>query len=172
MFGQQPVITKEFYNCVIEFSDYDHAAPIEDLTRSQDLNRFGWCKICDTGFKPHGDGDRVRRVQVGICGSCDHALDLVRMKGDSRVARINGSHWVLGNVLEAQLNPGESFAELIDRVEQENRKTRGYGCGGGLAVIQFSDGRTLFTNDLWGQGDIPETVRHLLPDNAKFVDRR
>lgn len=171
IFGAEPVITREFYEAVLEFSDYKHDAPVEDLTRSQDLNRFGWCNVCNTGFKPHGAADRVRMVQVGICGSCDHAVELWRMRDEPKVARIDGKHWVLGNVLEAQLNPNESFADLVKRIEKENYKNRGAGCGGSLSVIQFNDGRTVFTNDLWGQGDVPEMFAHLLPDNAKFVSQ-
>ena len=34
--------------------------------------------------------------------------------------------------------------------------------------IKFFDGRTITTNNLWSQGDIPEEFREELPDNAEF----
>lgn len=34
--------------------------------------------------------------------------------------------------------------------------------------IRFFDGRTITTNNLWSQGDIPEEFREELPDNAEF----
>jgi len=43
------------------------------------------------------------------------------------------------------------------------------GFGGRRFRIQFFDGRIIDTNNLWGQGPIPERFRSMLPDNADFL---
>ena len=43
------------------------------------------------------------------------------------------------------------------------------GFGGRRFKIQFFDGRVIETNNLWGQGPIPERFRSMLPDNAAFL---
>jgi hypothetical protein len=43
------------------------------------------------------------------------------------------------------------------------------GFGGRMFRIQFFDGRIIETNNLWGQGPIPEQFRSMLPDNAVFL---
>lgn len=172
VFGAQPTITKEFYDCVIEFSDYDHAAPADELTKSQDLNRFGWCKICNTGFKPGGTVDRVRLVQVGICWACDNDLGRLMEYGkEAHVAYIDGSIWSIAHVIEMQLDPSKSIEELAEAAKAMYPPKWGKGCGGDISVIQFNDGRTVITDDLWGGGDVPERYADLMPDNAKFLVR-
>ena len=42
------------------------------------------------------------------------------------------------------------------------------GHGGRRFWIRFQDGRTITTNNLWCQGDVPEKYRAELPDNAEF----
>jgi len=42
------------------------------------------------------------------------------------------------------------------------------GCAGRRFWIRFFDGRTITTNNLWCQGEIPEEFREELPDNAEF----
>lgn len=168
MFGQEPKITREFYDELMAMSDYDHAAPVEDLTRSQDLSRVGWCKVCATGFRPHGHYDRVRLVQVGVCESCDFAIDLWRIRDEPQTARINGKHWRVGAEYTRELDPSITLASLA--AEAAKLPRAGKGCGGQVSVIRFNDGRTVVTNDLWGQGDVPEIVAHLMPDNAVFVE--
>lgn len=43
------------------------------------------------------------------------------------------------------------------------------GFGGRKFVIKFLDGRTVVTNNLWHQGDIPVSFQDTLFDNAEFV---
>jgi hypothetical protein len=43
------------------------------------------------------------------------------------------------------------------------------GFGGRRFRIQFFDGRIIETNNLWGQGPIPEQFRSMLPYNAVFL---
>jgi len=162
-------ITKEFYQAVIEFSDYDHAAPADDLTRTQDLARFGWCKVCDTGFKPGGDADRERLVQVGICKPCDFNMRLFNMRNDKETARINGQHYRVACQLETTITATDSLDDMVEKMRKQNPGRQGLGMGGEINIIRFADGRTIMTNDLWHQGAVPETMAHLMPDNAEFV---
>lgn len=43
------------------------------------------------------------------------------------------------------------------------------GFGGRRFDIQFFDGRTVTTRNLWHQGTVPAEWRHRYPDNAAFV---
>lgn len=43
------------------------------------------------------------------------------------------------------------------------------GFGGQKFKIQFFDGRIVETNNLWGQGPIPERFKPMLLDNAVFL---
>lgn len=69
-------------------------------------------------------------------------------KDNPEFARIEGMHYALGN-----------------------RKTphRDNGMSGRWHTIEFDDGRTVRSCDLWYQGRIPRALRSELPDNAKFV---
>lgn len=168
MFGKDKEITRELYELIIETSSFDHGAEIDELTRDQDLSRWGWCKVHNGSFRPHGDFDRVRRIRAGVCGSCDHALDMWRMRDNENVARINGRHWVIGDVLTTELDPTKSLADLV--AEAQKMPRAGKGCGGQVHIVRFNDGRTVITNDLWGQGEVPDLVAAWLPDNAEFVE--
>lgn len=87
-----------------------------------------------------------------VCFNCDFWLEKVRWVTDppakyaGRVARVNGRHWVVG----ARATGDKSHM----------------GCGGREVTVRFDDGRVVSTNNLWGQGDIPEGFRARLPDNA------
>lgn len=172
VFGVEPTITKEFYEAVLEFSDYQHDAPIEDLTRSQDLNRFGWCKVCNTGFKPHGHCDRVRLVQAGVCPSCDYDVEKLMEYGKhAHLAYIDGKIWSIAHEIEMQLDPSKSIEDIAAAAKKAYPPKWGKGCGGDISVIQFNDGRTVITDDLWGGGDVPTNYQDLMPDNAQFLVR-
>jgi hypothetical protein len=70
----------------------------------------------------------------------------IQIKNDPRTARINGTHYLIG---------------------REEDKFKGFG--GQTFYIQFFDGRLVKTTNLWCQGEIPEVMRMVLPDNARFV---
>ena len=48
-------------------------------------------------------------------------------------------------------------------------KTPFRGFGGREFKIRFNDGKEIVTHNLWCQGDIPESHRDKLPDNAVFL---
>lgn len=131
------------------------------------------CKVCGVNFKSwwQSSPDHKRRKEVGICSTCDFWVEKLSVKDQPNVARINGKHYILGNELEAVLDPSESFTELFKRLESTHPRKQGMGMSGALWAIRFSDGRVVFTNDLWHQGDIPEEFQVMLPNNAEFMSR-
>ncbi|NUP15432.1 MAG: hypothetical protein HOZ81_04875 [Streptomyces sp.] len=73
--------------------------------------------------------------------------------GDDPAKRVvvDGNHYILGDD-----KPGDPFK----------------GFGGSRFDIEFFDGRTVTTRDLWHQGVIPPKWRDRYPDNARFVTAR
>ena len=72
----------------------------------------------------------------------------VEVKDDPRIARINGIQY---------------------RISDEKGKRAFRGHGGCKFKIKFFDGREVITTNLWCNGEIPETHKELLPDNAEFI---
>lgn len=171
-FGVVDKISRPLYDLIMETSDFNHAAPAEDLTRTQDLSRWGWCKVHGGSFRPGGHVDRVRLVSVGICEACDHAMDLWRMRDDSATVRINGQHYRYGNHLQdARVTQDATLESMAKAFAKANPKKQGMGMGGDVMIIRFMDGRTVITNDVWHQGNVPAVVADLLPDNACSMER-
>lgn len=171
-FGEQPVISREFYDELMLVTDWAQDAPAEDLTKSQDLNRTGWCKICNSGFKPGGTADRVRLVQVGICWNCDNDVSRLMEYGKhAHLAYINGNIWSIAHEVELELDPGCSLEDIAAAAKKKYPPKWGKGCGGDISVIRFNDGRVVITDDLWGGGNVPERYKELMPDNAQFEVR-
>lgn len=129
------------------------------------------CKVCGVNFNPRGHWDAERLKTVGICETCDFWIEKWHMRHQTNVARIDGNHYVLGNELTHELDPNESLADIVEAMQKEHPQKQGLGMSGSVAVIQFADGRVVFTNDLWHQGDIPERFQVLMPNNAVFVGR-
>lgn len=68
---------------------------------------------------------------------------------DSMVAIIDGNHYTV--------------------LQDIQGKTPFKGYGGREFKIRFNDGKEVVTHNLWCQGDIPESHRDKLPDNAVFL---
>lgn len=84
--------------------------------------------------------------QIGdLCHECDYWIRQINIKPENRVV-VKGVHF--------RISKSETFK----------------GFGGRVVLIAFKDGRTITTNNLWCQGDIPERFRRYLPDNAEIVD--
>lgn len=108
------------------------------------------CKKCGRIYSARMEaGTRAEMLAHGICFSCNFWRGYVERKDDPKIARIGGQHYVV--------NPWKGG------------DTRWNGFGGRVSEIEFNDGRTVKTNDLWTQGSIPATWRDRLPDNAKFI---
>ncbi|GLX06736.1 hypothetical protein [Microbispora sp. NBRC 16548] len=78
--------------------------------------------------------------------------------------------WGPGGHLQTEVPPdtrlvvnGEHYAIC----DEDAPGFRGYG--GRRFDVQFHDGRTVTTTNLWCQGTVPAQFRHLYPDNARFV---
>lgn len=139
---------REQYELDLANRNFDQTADPDDLSRNNDLNRVGWCKVHRGVFYPGGHYDRVRLVKSGVCGHCDSWLGLWQRRDNSDIARINGEHYVIG--------------AGFDSVK---------GMGGAKVTIKFDDGRIVSTSDLWHQGTIPSQLKNVMPDNAKFAQR-
>lgn len=129
------------------------------------------CKVCGKKFQYHRYTDGQRMKEVGICYNCDFWMEKFTMRDERKVARIDGNHYVIGKEIEVELDPGKSFNDIISDLEKNNSKKSGMGMGGAVCAIQFYDGRVVFTNDLWGQGTIPKRFKHILVNNAEFIER-
>lgn len=163
-------ITREFYEALLEVTPHDMAAPRDELTRTQDLTRVGWCKVGNHGFRPYGHCDRERLISAGVCEQHDYDLDKWRMRDQANVVRVKGKHYMIGLEYTRELDPSLTLAEIAAEAAKQPGSKQGRGFGGQVFVIRFNDGRTVVTNDLWHQGDVPELVKAMLPDNAVFVE--
>lgn len=103
--------------------------------------------------QPDGS-DVVYVITVTVEQSVDHSDKFWgpggTRDGDNLKDRVvaNGEHYTLGDD-----RPGDEFK----------------GFGGRRFDIEFFDGRTVTTHDLWHQGVIPPKWRERYPDNARFV---
>ena len=61
---------------------------------------------------------------------------------------------------------GHCYYNGDDKGNTENPKYLGHA--GRRFWIRFKDGRTITTNNLWFNGEIPEAFLDKLPDNAEF----
>lgn len=129
------------------------------------------CKICTKGFQWHKEHEGKRLKEVGICRTCDFWMEKFTIRNEEKVARIDGEHYIIGNQLERELNPLESFNQIFEALEKENAQRPGRGMGGTVHAVKFNDGRVIFTNDLWHQGTVPVEFKEALADNAEFMAR-
>jgi hypothetical protein len=110
---------------------------------TEDIAKVGWCKIHQGEFDPGRRDDRDRLLQVGICISCDFWMEKFRERNEPEVAIINGQYYRIG---DASDNPK--------------------GMDGAGVKVKFFDGREVFTDSLWSNGDIPIDWLPWLYDNA------
>jgi len=107
------------------------------------------CRICNKEEHPENwiNGDSM--IEHQLCFNCEfwrmqHKLD-VEQRGEHNYAVIDGHHYVI-----------ESDSHLK-------------GFGGHPFTIQWNDGFTKETRNLWCQGEIPKEWKSVFPDNAKFL---
>jgi len=104
------------------------------------------CRMCGNTNETHTHLGRL--VEGKLCFNCDFWDQYAKRVDDPRCVRVNGTHYVIA-------------------ADEPDGMFRGFG-GQGFTV-QFFDGRTVATSNLWHQGTIPELFRDRLPDNAKFM---
>lgn len=160
------LISRELYDMIVETASFDMGAYRDDLTRTQDLSlRWGWCKVGNHSFRPNGHSDRERLVRTGVCADCEFWLDLWRMRDEPETIRTAQKHYRYGQHCTAELDASKSLEQIAKDWHAKTRKS-GLGCGGALVIVRFNDGRVVITNDLWGQGDLPDDYAALLPNDA------
>lgn len=120
------------------------------------------CNQCGTenysiGYLP---GDIKRLMDLAkVCFTCAFWLDMKRKhKDDPLWCRIDGrSYWP-----SSVLKPGQLAASQSPRSGFK-------GFGGREFCIRFHDGRLIRTDNLWTQGEMPDWLREVYPDNAEFI---
>ncbi len=136
------------------------------------------CVACGVGFrseKPYqSECPECSTRTVGCCVECG-ATDRATYSGETRERMLARSlcfyclFWF--DRIDAQSNPaacivnGRSFQ---DAGRRSGRDLSLLGFGGREFRIEFFDGRVLETNNLFGQGEVPERFRDRLPDTARF----
>lgn len=121
------------------------------------------CKTCEEEFDPEW------RVSVGypnantlpevwesknFCPRCFFWWMMVK-------ARTNGNVTDEGN--KCVVVGGQHY-----RICDENSESLFRGYGGAKFIIDFFDGSTVTTTNLWHDGEVPEVFREHLPNNATF----
>ena len=114
------------------------------------------CKTCEESFDPEWRVYIQAEVweSKNFCPSCFGWWKMVKARtmGDItnegyRTVVVDGNHFRIAN-------------------EEQTGYFRGYG--GAKFIINFLDGTTVTTTNLWSSGRIPEKFREHLPDNATF----
>lgn len=107
------------------------------------------CSMCG---KPQGHKmaapTQAKMDELKLCFTCLFWHEKLATKDHPRVARVNGTQYVIG---------------------EENAPRAFRGHGGARFDIRFHDGRHVVTTNLWCNGDIPAHFRDQLPDNAEFA---
>lgn len=118
---------------------------------------LGGSSVKSTYMVGQDDGsDNVYEIVVTVRKSVSHNDDFWGPGGtrdlDDPVRRVvvDGEHYMLGD-------------------DNPNLPSSCKGFGGRRYRIEFFDGRTVPTSDLWHQGTIPPKWRERYPDNARFV---
>jgi len=104
------------------------------------------CIICNKEIKESEFTNAI--LCSSECFLINHWNEMVEIKDNLNIARINGEQYYIGE-------------------ETSNKTFRGFS--GRKHIIRFFDGREIISTNLWYNGEIPESHRKLLPDNAEFV---
>lgn len=113
------------------------------------------CCICKNDFyyddywKKHGSGYNNGRVDNNCCANCQNWVGVWMADWQNDAIIIGRNHYRIGN-------------------DYKNK-----GMGGTKVTIQFFDGRTITTDNLWHQSRIPKTFDKfpLFADNARFIEK-
>lgn len=112
------------------------------------------CRICSNEYRVdiymENDITRIMKKE-NVCFQCAYWLEKI-MLTDENTAIINGIRYT---------------------IEDEDIHPHFRGFGGREFNIEFFDGRTVTTHNLWCQGKIPERFRSYpeLQDNARFIPK-
>lgn len=104
------------------------------------------CRECGASERPRSWSNGAELEAAALCFGCHYWHEAIALAGDPRSVRLNGVHRFIGD--------GQGSSR---------------GHYGARFVVEFLDGRTVTTADLWHQGEIPARFRDRLPDNARAV---
>jgi len=121
---------------------------IEEATK----DTAGQCKECG-GLVGTRYVEPVAKAlrESGTCHSCHHWTEIISSNRSNR-AIIDGTIY---SILPDEPNGHKGFL----------------GFGGSRFEIEFKDGRTVVSHNLWYGGEIPHHFKHRLPDTARFIVR-
>lgn len=105
------------------------------------------CKNCGNLVK---DYESLRNI-TSMCWRCNFWLDVYseKIRPDTKHVVVNGSAYVLCGYSE--------------------KPSRYNGFGGDLFCVAHKDGRLEKSNNVWHRGIVPNSFRHIFPDDAKFL---
>lgn len=92
---------------------------------------------------------RERMLARSLCFTCLFWLDRIEAQADPKACVVNGNSY-------------------HDAGKRTGTPDHCLGFGGRQFRIVFTDGRVIETNNLFGQGPVPERFRDRLPDTARF----
>lgn len=128
----------------------------DNIVHTSQANTHYTCSECGHHpVKTHFcEPTRSRMITKQVCFTCDFWLNIIDNQDLTTENRfvIGNHHYV---VLPNALHPMASK-----------------GFGGRRFEIKTDDGRTIITNNLWHQGEVPERFRDRLPNNAVFVKKQ
>ena len=110
------------------------------------------CRECGKRVKVGAYDGELRLEEHKLCFTCNYWINYVILEADQPNDRIplraKGSHYVA--VMD---NSAGGFK----------------GFGGARFIFEHVDGRVIFCNNVWHQGNIPDTFKERLPDNGRFL---
>lgn len=121
---------------------------------SQRVPAAGWetpgyvCSKCGALEEWHYSNEPL---DPSTCFSCDHWNQIIQGEHPH-------GHFIID---------GHSY--IANSTGDNGTRRAGMGYGGRRQIIRTFNGRTVITNDLWTQGEVPSQFRDVLPDNAEFV---
>jgi hypothetical protein len=110
------------------------------------------CRECGDPEPFEYDGDTARQLaERGLCFFCNLMVNWMAQRGP-------GSAVIDGHRYEIEPDRPKGARDFC-------------GLGGAEFVIEFNDGRSVTTTNLWACGEVPAHFRERVPDNARFAKR-
>lgn len=135
--------------CTVCREPFESARPMwDDECPKCEARRVRKCVECGKGDRAKYFSEcRERMLAANLCFNCLFWTDRLAEKDYPETVRVAGDHYQIGPADDSPM--------------------RGYG--GRPFRIQFGDGRTVDTRNLWHQGTIPAHFAARMPDNAEFI---
>lgn len=113
------------------------------------------CRECGKRAKVGAYDANLRLEDQKLCFTCNYWLNYVCLEHDP----------------DEQLRRLPMRANGVHRVGNMDNSAKGFkGFGGASFIFEHNDGRIIFCNNVWQQGEIPARFKDRLPDNGRFLD--